>query len=233
MLFREDHVSSILKLAIWILSALALIIVVVAGIKYTYNQRYVRKIAELEDVVKAQRANMNVESVRQYNIQRVLAIINIYNRSMANHMRYDIAEEIYNASTKYINLDVDLLCAFITNETNGTWNPDLISDFGAMGLLQIMPTTGMLVARSEGLNWLSPDEVLLSPINNIRIGSRYLSALIDAYDVDGAIAARMCGERRAAMWIKSGRENGILPKDTLDYISAILRQYEQFKAFHI
>ena len=233
MVTKRHKVSEYLKVALWVLLAVTLIIIVVSGIKYTYNRRYIRKIAELEQVIKGMYSTMSVESVRQYNIQRIIAIISQYNRTMPTHYKYEIAQEIYDASINYSSLDPDLLCAYITIETNGTWNPEYVSDYGAMGLMQITPTIGSFVARSEHLNWISPDGVLLNPVYNVRIGARYLSALIDAYDVDGALVARSVGERRAAMWIKSGRSNALLPRDTITFIANTLKQYDQMKSFKI
>lgn len=230
---KRDKVAEYLRTALWILSALTLIIIVVSGIKYTYNQRYIRKIAELEQVIKGMRSTMSVESVRQYNIQRIIAIISQYNRTMPTHVKYEIAKEITDACANYSSLDPDLLCALITRETNGTWNPEFVSDYGAMGLMAITPTIGSFVARSEHLNWITPDEVLLNPVYNIRIGARYLSALIDAYDLDGALVARSVGERRAAMWVKSGRSNALLPRDTITFLADMLQQYDQMKALKI
>lgn len=233
MFNNQGKLIQYLKLAIWLLTALALIVVAASGIKYTYNKRYIQKIAELEDVIKGMRSTMNVESLRQYNIQRIIGIINQYNRVMSTAMKYEIAQEIYDASLRFSNLDVDLICAFITRETNGTWNPEMIASHGAMGLLQIMPTIGVFVARAENLSWVSPDDVLLNPVYNIRIGSRYLSSLIDAYDVDGAMAVWDAGEQRAAIWVKSGRSSGVLPKETITFIAEVLRQYEQMKVFRM
>ncbi|HNW59543.1 MAG TPA: transglycosylase SLT domain-containing protein [bacterium] len=230
---KRDKVAGYLRTALWILSALALIIIVISGIKYTYNRRYVRKIAELEQVIKGMRSTMSVESVRQYNIQRIIAIISQYNRLMPTHVKYEIAKEITDACLSYANLDPDLLCAIITRETNGTWNPEYVTDYGAMGLMAITPAIGSFIARSEHLNWISPDEVLLNPVYNVRIGARYLSALIDVYDVDGALVARSVGERRAAMWVKSGRSNAILPRDTISFLADMLQQYDQMKALKI
>ncbi len=230
---KRDKLSDYLRKALWILSALALIIIMVAGIKYAYNRRYIRKIDELEQVIKGMHSTMSVESVRQYNIQRIIAIVSQYNQIMPTHLKYEIAQEIYDACTNYTSLDPDLLCAVITKETNGTWNPEYISDYGAMGLMQMTPTVGSFIARSEHLNWIAPDEVLLNPVYNIRIGARYLSALIDAYDVDGALVARRRGERRGAMWVKSGRSNALLPRDTITYLSDMLKQYDLMKGFKI
>jgi soluble lytic murein transglycosylase-like protein len=233
MVYKREQLFHYLKMALWILSAVALILIAALMINYSYNQRYIRKIAELEEVIKGMQSTVSVESVRQYNTQRIIAIITQYNRSMPTSSKYEIAQEIYDASVNYTSLDPDLLCAYITNVTNGTWNPEYISDYGAMGLMQIMPALGAYVARSMHFNWISPDEVLLNPLYNIRIGASYLSALIGAYDVDGALVACSVGERRAAIWIKSGRSNAILPRDTINNISDILKQYEQMKAFKL
>ena len=35
------------------------------------------------------------------------------------------------------------------------------------------------------------------------------------------------------IWIKSGRSNAVLPRDTINDISEILKLYEQMKAFKI
>jgi hypothetical protein len=58
---------------------------------------------------------------------------------------------------------------------------------------------------------------LLNPIHNIRIGARYLAALIDLYGVDGALAAGAWGEWRASLWIKGGHRSGTLPEDVQVY----------------
>lgn len=231
MAVKEEKFMRNLRIIIWVLSALVLVVIAAVGIKYTYNSRYQKKVAELEGVIKSQRSSMNIESLRQYNIVRISAIISQYNRVMTGPLKYDIAREIYDASLLHTSLDVHLVCAIITYETNGTWNPELISSEGAMGLMQVMPITGMYIARSMHLNWVTPDEILLNPIHNIRIGARYLAALIDLYGVDGALAARRVGEWRAALWIKGGHRSGTLPDDVQKYMSDILKQYEALKQF--
>jgi len=231
MVINEEKFMHYLRLATWVLASLAMFIIVAVGIKYTYNNRYQKKIAELEEVIKSQRASVNLESVRQMHITRISAIISQYNRIMPGPLKYDLAREIYDASLLYTSLDIHLVCAIITYETNGTWNPEFISSEGAMGLMQVMPITGSYIGRTMNLNWVTPDEVLLNPIQNIRIGTRYLSALLDAYGVDGALAARRVGEWRAAQWIKEGRPGGILPDDVKPYMEEILKQYDKLKQF--
>jgi soluble lytic murein transglycosylase len=225
--------SFVIKMILWTLSASILLAVVFVGIKYIDNRQNKAKLAELENVIKGLRSAMNIDSIRQYNIQRIIAIINQYNLQMPTHQKYDIAEEIYSMSIKYGNLSVDLICATITHETAGTWNPEVVSPAGAIGLMQLMPTTGMFVASYEQLTWTSPEEILSNPIYNIRIGARYLSSLIEMYDVDGGLAAYNGGERRAALWLGSGKSSGILARETQEYVPAIRKLYEEFQAFRL
>ncbi|MDZ7412903.1 MAG: transglycosylase SLT domain-containing protein [candidate division KSB1 bacterium] len=187
-----------------------------------------QQVEVLEESIQQLRASLNADSIRQYNIQKVMAIIQMYNPAMPSSQRYEIANEIYNMSLKYTNLDIDLLCAAITHETAGTWNPEIVSPAGAMGLMQIMPATGMFLASYEGITWSSPEEVLFNPIYNIRLGARYLASQIEYYDVDGGLAAYNGGEKWAALWVKSGRDDKVLPRETREYLPAVLSLYGEF-----
>ena len=171
---------------------------------------------------------MHVDSVRQYYIQKVIALIDRYNKSMPADMKYNIANEIYEMSVKYSNLDVDLICATITHESAFTWNPKIVSRAGAMGLMQIMPATGMFLAEAEGIPWTSAEDVLFDPVYNIRLGSRYLSTLISMYNIEGGLAAYNGGERRAALWLQKGKDDRVLWEETRGYVPAILKLYQEY-----
>lgn len=201
------------------------------SIKYIINQKHETKIAELEETILQTKAAVTTDAVRQFNIQKIISIIDQYNTVMPRAKKYEIAEEIYNMSLKYPNLSVDLLCAAITHESAGTWDPAIKSPAGAIGLMQIMPATGMFIAAQEGIPWTSAAEILTDPIYNIRIGARYLSSLIELYDVDGGLAAYNSGEMRAALWMKSGKKAGILPKETQHYIPSVQRLYKEYASF--
>ncbi|MDQ7053556.1 MAG: lytic transglycosylase domain-containing protein [candidate division KSB1 bacterium] len=193
----------------------------------THDQR--ERIRELERSLQTLKAAINIDSVRQYNIQKVINIINRHNPDMPSDLKYQIANEIYEMSIKYTNLDVDLICATITHESNHTWDPEIVSRAGAMGLMQIMPTTGMYVSQLEGIPWTTPEEVLFNPIYNIRIGCRYLSSMISIYDVDGGLAAYNGGERIASLWLKNDRDDNVLWAETRKYIPSVLKLYEQYQ----
>ncbi|MGH7598652.1 MAG: lytic transglycosylase domain-containing protein [bacterium] len=187
------------------------------------------KIGQLEHALQELRAAMNVDSVRQYSIQKVLAIINRFNPTMDSGTKYEIANTIYEMSVKYPNLDIDIICATITHESARTWKPDVVSQAGAMGLMQVMPTTGMYVAQYEGITWKSPEDVLFNPIFNIRIGCRYLSSLVSDYELDGGLAAYNGGAKRASLWIKSDRAAGILWAETSNYVPSVMKLIDQYR----
>jgi soluble lytic murein transglycosylase len=187
------------------------------------------KISELERALQDLRAAMNIDSVRQYSIQKVIAIVNRFNPNMDSAKKYEIANTIYEMSVKYPNLDIDLICATITHESARTWNPETVSQAGAMGLMQVMPMTGVYIAKYEDINWSSPEEILFNPVFNIRIGCRYLSSLISEYNVDGGLAAYNGGEKRAALWVKSGHAAGILWDETSFYVPSVKNLYKQYR----
>ncbi|MBN2012010.1 lytic transglycosylase domain-containing protein [candidate division KSB1 bacterium] len=188
-----------------------------------------RIIARLQRDLQDIRAAMNADSVRQYNIQKIMSIIERYNKDMSSEKKYEIANEVYEMSMKYTNLDVDLICATISHESAATWNPKIVSRAGAIGLMQIMPATGMYLAKYEDITWTNADEILADPIYNIRMGCRYLSSLISYYGLEGGLAAYNGGEKLAALWLENNKADGILWAETRDYVPAVVNLYKKFQ----
>ena len=170
-----------------------------------------------------------IDQARAGNIRKALSVIDRFNPAMPEHTKQAIAAGISEACMKYDNLNIDLLCATITHESAFSWNPEVISPAGAMGLMQIMPATGRFLAEIEGITWTSAREILFDPVTNIRLGSRYLSNLIGLYDVDGGLAAYNGGGMRAAKWLALNRPKGVLLKETQHYVPAVLALYDQFR----
>jgi soluble lytic murein transglycosylase len=154
----------------------------------------------------------------------------MHNKGLSATESYEIANEIYELSSKYTNLNVDLICAVITHESAGTWNPTVVSKANAMGLMQIMPVTGFFLAEYENITWTSPEDVLFNPIYNLRIGTRLLSALVTRYNLDGGLAAYNGGEKQAAIWLANGKNGKYLPDETREYVPAVQKLYARYKA---
>ncbi len=92
------------------------------------------------------------------------------------------------------------------------------SSVGAMGLMQIMPTTAKYTARKYQLEYAGSDQ-LYDVAKNIEIGSRYLKGLLDDYDNNRifAFAAYNAGPNRVKTWRE--RTQGKL--DAYAFIEAI------------
>ena len=188
------------------------------------------KVLELGKSVQAIEALAQFNNIYQNNEQKIVTIMNRFNKKMPAAMKQAIADEILEMTLRYSNLDVDLICATITHESARSWNPKVVSKAGAMGLMQIMPRTGKWLAKSEGLKWTSTEAVLFDPIHNIRLGTRYLSKLINAYDLEGGLAAYNGGWKRAKKWLANDKADGILWAETRSYIPYVLKLYDKYKS---
>ncbi|MBN1782116.1 transglycosylase SLT domain-containing protein [bacterium] len=202
-----------------------LILVAVGAVFIIRNAQTVKRLKN--EVIDLKYA-MNTDSVRQHKLQKIINIIKQYNNGISSEQAYDIANTIHEMSMKYTNLDIDLLCAVITHESANTWDPAIVSPAGAMGLMQIMPVTGMFLAEYEEITWTEPEEVLFNPVYNIRMGSRYLSSLIQEYDLEAALAAYNGGERIAAVYLANGKDNRVLWEETRKYIPAVINLYHSY-----
>jgi len=85
------------------------------------------------------------------------------------------------------------------------------SHAGALGLMQLMPSTGRLVARQLGLPIRSRQDIL-EINNNVALGTAYLRQMLDKFDGNYmlATAAYNAGPGRARRW---AAENQCLPAD--------------------
>lgn len=187
------------------------------------------RLARFENQTGQLRSFVKVDQMRKNNIEKVMSVINRYNPFIPEELKMKIASEISDVSMQYDNLDIDLICATITHESAFTWDPEVVSPKGAMGLMQIMPYTGKFLAKIEEIDWSSPEDVLFDPVLNIRLGSRYLSSLIEMYQIDGGLAAYNGGGRIVNIWLSKNKAPGILYAETQKYVPAVLSLYEAFR----
>lgn len=208
----------------------ALVVVGLVVVQKLNRENLNQRVAHLSEQAEMLNAAAQIDKMWGDNMKKVLSVLNRYNPAMSLEQKLAIANEITEASFKYSNLDVDLICATITHESAFTWDPQVVSKAGAMGLMQVMPATGKFLAKIEGVEWTSADDVLFDPVLNIRLGSRYLSSLIELYDIDGGLAAYNGGNKRVQMWLAQNKANGVLYQETEQYVPAVLSLYEEFRA---
>ena len=112
-----------------------------------------------------------------------------------------VATAIIESSERHV-LDWDLVLAVIQTES-GYYN-FARSRVNALGLMQVLPSTGAEVATKLGIEWQGED-TLFNPVLNVRIGTHYLGALQARYgDRDRALAAYNWGPTAIARRLRRG-----------------------------
>ncbi len=125
-------------------------------------------------------------------------------------------------------LDPAWIAAEIRAES--VFNPNARSQANALGLMQVLPATGMAVAQRRGLAWTGADS-LYDPTTNIVLGSAYLRQLLDQYGGQPyhAIAGYNAGPAPLARW--RAQRPGMDPdfwietisyKETREYVARVL-----------
>ena len=92
------------------------------------------------------------------------------------------------------DLDPAWVAAEIRAES--VFNPTARSGANAMGLMQVLPTTGMAVARRIGVPW-NGAQSLYDPTTNIVLGTAYLRQMLDRYGGQPYFASRLQTPSRA------------------------------------
>jgi soluble lytic murein transglycosylase-like protein len=90
-----------------------------------------------------------------------------------------LARSIYNAAS---DEDISPDVAFGLVRAESSFRPRVVSPAGAVGLTQVLPSTG---------RWIVPGTTrrdLMDPETNLRVGFRYLRYLYEKYDGDEALA---------------------------------------------
>lgn len=110
------------------------------------------------------------------------------------------AEEV-EASARRYGVDPNLIYAVMRVES--IYQARAVSYAGAIGLMQIMPRTGQLIARQLGRTGFTTAD-LLDPRTNIDFAAWYLASLIERFDgrVPLAIASYNGGPHNVRVWIE-------------------------------
>jgi soluble lytic murein transglycosylase-like protein len=118
--------------------------------------------------------------------ERIVAELERWHTRLSADERNAAAAALLRESERHA-LELELVLGVIRVES--AFNNFARSDKGALGLMQVMPATGELVARDLGIEWRGP-RTLLDPVTNVRIGTAYLAEMRRQFgSVDRALAA--------------------------------------------
>jgi hypothetical protein len=146
-------------------------------------------------------------------------------------------ESTLTASADRRDLDPYAVAGLIRQESE--FNPGARSPV-AFGLMQLIPSTGRLMGRREGIR-VSSSRMLLEPSLNIRLGTRYLQGQLSQWDGDWVktLAAYNAGPSRVKRWVEQyGYQDpaefveNIPFSETRDYVQAVLRNGQVYRELY-
>ena len=153
---------------------------------------------------------------------------------LSDRIQYPLAPEfLADCDRPRSGLDPLVLHAIIRQESS--FQPDVLSSAGAVGLMQLMPRTAAETARKEKMPKPGRKD-LLRPALNVQLGAAYLSRLVRGYGGDyfRAVAAYNAGEAAVARWWEGSNGDpaafleGINYKETRFYLRRVFLNLLQY-----
>lgn len=145
------------------------------------------------------------------------------NKKVTYPEAYNIAENVWNATVES-NLSYSYVLGIMMTESR--FNVNARSNCGAMGLMQVMPSTFTAISTKHNLNYSVADGFDIE--KNIRVGVLYLDRLLRKYGHLDLVAAGYNGGPRAANNYRDGNYSYV-PKQTMNYVKAV-RKHEKYFA---
>ena len=153
---------------------------------YQPQLKAIHEMAELTKVQRAKLMHVNLRNRQLMTLVKVRQYLSEHRIDMPPGEVWNIATTIDRVASKY-RLEPEMLLAIIHIES--AFRSDAVSSKGAVGLMQLLPSTAEEVAREIDLEWTG-EEVLRDPEVNIELGSYYLSKLRDRFDsMEAAVVA--------------------------------------------
>jgi soluble lytic murein transglycosylase len=134
-------------------------------------------------------------------------------------------------------LDPYLVASLIRQESE--FNPNAVSKANAVGLMQLLPKTGKLVAKEVKLKRYTASQ-LYQPSVNLQLGTKYFRGMVDKFGgFEYALAAYNAGSERVDEWLAQGKYRdpqefveSIPFTETREYVQAIMRNASVYKQLY-
>ena len=186
------------------------------------------------------------------NTQRIIAVLIILCLSIGGGIAIN---EIWNIIDKKLHpteyseiiadaskeFDIPQYIIYATIKVESNFDPMAVSSAGAIGLMQMIPSTFEWLTGDDHLGENLSTKKLDDPEVSIRYGTYYLSYLYKKFDYnwDTAFAAYNAGEGRVSDWLKDpdcsdlkGNLTNIPYKETKNYIKKINKEIDTYKELY-
>ncbi len=146
-------------------------------------------------------------------------------------------DEVF-ANARAHGLDPFFVAGLIRQESE--FNPAAKSRASAYGLMQLLPATGRMLGRKDGMRPVTAN-LLLNPAVSIRLGTEYLRTQLDSWEGDWyrTLAAYNAGPGRVHQWLNwaNFREpvefvESIPFTETREYVQAVLRNADMYRELY-
>ncbi|HXF39118.1 MAG TPA: transglycosylase SLT domain-containing protein, partial [Blastocatellia bacterium] len=138
---------------------------------------------------------------------------------------------------KRYGIDPYVAAGLIRQES--VFSPTAISRAGARGLMQVMPATGQLISKRQGIGTITAAD-LYNPSLNIKLGMNFLAQMLGQFNrIEYAAAAYNAGPGRAQRWIAERGSMDIedwiesIPfSETRGYVQGVLRYAANYRRLY-
>lgn len=172
---------------------------------------------QLEQVIDYQRS-------RIYELEEKLKIFKViedFQIGYSENEKGELAKVIFEESNRY-DYDPFLVMAVILAESG--FRKGQISPKGAVGAMQVMPSTGHWLAMKSGMKWHETMD-LMDPVINVRLGMLHLFEQITKYrDIKKGLVAYNMGQSKLNERLRSQKS---LPRQ---YLLKIWDNYRMLKS---
>ncbi len=173
------------------------------GVRY---QMRVESLDEIHTLVHVQKDKIKELRADNWRLQTNVTVRDFLDQArlrLPKNTVDDIANSVYKASTRY-NVPPEMILAVIRIES--AFDVNAQSNKGAVGLMQILPSTAQEIAQELRIDWRG-EQILRDPSANIEMGTYYLTKLIGQFnDLSVALAAYNHGPGRIAELAEANAE---------------------------
>ena len=166
--------------------------------------------------------------------QAILITVQLIYRPLLVKMANAWADESRRSRFDILIVAIILVCAVIKCESN--WNDSAVSGAGAIGLMQMMPSTSAELAESGLVDASSYNPTdLTNPATNIEYGCAYLQQLESQLSsTDEIIAAYNAGPGSVEDWLSGGGDitDVIGFPETALYLTRVNETYDRYQALY-